>query len=90
MGEYGLTVKGESGSKRVELECEHQNGLVYVVRAERNWVCADDLLHVHSLAGFFEDLAQLNDPAVTEAMRRWGIYYRPRALAQHDEPTADN
>ena len=66
MGDFGLTVKGESGSKRVELECEHQNGLVYVVRADRNWVCSDDLLHVHSLAGFFKDLSELDDERVTQ------------------------
>ena len=82
MSEYGLNVKGETGSSRVELECEHQNGLVYVVRAEKNWVCSDDLLHVHSLAGFFRELAELEDARVREVMQRWGVYYRSRPLAE--------
>ena len=72
MSDFGLNVKGETGSRRVELECEHQNGLVYVVRAEKNWVCSDDLLHVHSLAGFFRELGELEDPRVREVMQRWG------------------
>ena len=55
MGDYGLSVKGESGSKRVELECGHQSGLLYVVPSEGSWVCSEDLLHAHSLAGFFKD-----------------------------------
>jgi len=88
MGDFGLTVKGESGSKRVELECEHQNGLVYVVRADRNWVCSDDLLHVHSLAGFFKDLSELDDERITEAMQDWGLYYRPRPLSSESESSA--
>ena len=82
MSEFGLNVKGETGSRRVELECEHQNGLVYVVRAEKNWVCSDDLLHAHSLAGFFGELTKLEEPGVREVMQRWGVYYRSRPLAE--------
>ncbi len=82
MSEFGLNVRGETGSKRVELECEHQNGLVYIVRAENNWVCSDDLLHAHALAGFFRELGELESPAVKEVMQRWGVYYRPRPLAE--------
>ena len=84
MGDYGLAVKGESGSRRVELECEHHNGLLYVVPSEASWVCSDDLLHVHALGGFLKELVQLNDPQVKEAMQRWGLYYRERPLASHD------
>ncbi len=82
MSEFGLKIKGETGSLRVELECEHQNGLVYVVRADKNWVCSEDLLHVHSLAGFFRELEGLRDPRVREIMRKWGVYYRSRPLAE--------
>ncbi len=81
MSTYGLSVQGETGSKRVALECEHQNGLVYVVPSEASWVCTEDLLHVHALAGFFKQLSEMNDPQVKEAMQRWGLYYRSRALA---------
>lgn len=84
MDAYGLSVKGESGGKRVELHCEHQNGLLYVVPAEASWVCSDELLHVHALAGFLKQLAQLDDPQVNEAMQRWGLYFRERPLSTGD------
>ena len=81
MSDYGLSVKGESGSKRLEIQCEHQNGLLYVVPSEANWVCSGDLLHVHALAGFFKQLAEMSNPEVKEVMRRWGLYFRERPLA---------
>ena len=84
MGGPGLEVKGESGSKRLEFECEHHNGLLYVVPSEGSWVCSDELLHVHALAGFFKQLVQLDDPLVKEAMQRWGLYFRDRPLASQD------
>ena len=84
MGTYGLSVKGESGSKRVELQCEHHNGLLYVVASEASWVCSDELLHVHALAGFLKQLVQLDDPQVNEAMQRWGLYFRERPLSTRD------
>ena len=87
MSSYGLTVKGESGSKRVELECEHQNGLLYVARSEATWVCTDELLHVHALAGFLSSLVELDDPRVKEAMQRWGLYFRDRPLDSGGEET---
>ena len=84
MGDYGLHVKGQSGGKRVELQCEHQNGLLYVVPGEASWVCDEELLHVHALAGFLKQLVQLDDDRVKEAMQRWGLYFRERDLATHD------
>ena len=81
MSSFGLKVKGESGSKRVELQCEHQKGLLYVVPAEASWVCSDELLHVHALAGFFSEMRQLNDPRVKELMQRWGLYFREEPLS---------
>ena len=88
MDGLGLVVKGESGSKRVELQCEHHNGLLYVVPSEATWVCSDQMLHVHALAGFFKQLAQLDDARVKEAMQQWGLYFRERPLAPKD-PAAD-
>lgn len=84
MRQYGLTVKGGPGGHRIEIECKHQNGLLYVVPSEASWVCTDDLRHVHSLAGFLGQLVELNDPRVREAMQRWGIYFRPRPLAEEE------
>lgn len=71
-----LTLEGETGSKRIKLECDHQKGILYMVPAEGNWVCSDSLMHVHALAGFFGQLTKLNEPIVTELMQRWGLYYR--------------
>mgnify|MGYP001169014681 CR=1 FL=1 len=76
----GVAVKGETGSKRIELRCEHHNGLVYVVPSEGTWVCDADSVHVHALAGFLSELVALNDRRVEEAMQRWGLYYRERPL----------
>ena len=84
MTSFGLTVKGETGSKRLELQCQHQYGQLYVVPTEASWVCSDELLHVHALAGFFNHLVQLDDLRVKEAMRRWGLYFRERPLASQD------
>ena len=81
MAEFGITVKHDTGGKRIEMQCEHQNGLVYVVPAEASWVCSEELLHAHALAGFFRQLSELQSPEIADAMRRWGIYYRERPLA---------
>ncbi len=89
MPEFGLIVKHDHGSKRIEIQCTHQNGLLYVVPSEASWVCSEDLIHAHSLAGFFGQLAELNDDRVKEIMRRWGLYYRQRPLASQDEPGED-
>ncbi len=81
MGQFGLNIKTDQGGKRVELECEHQNGLLYVVPAESSWVCSPELMHAHAMAGFFRQLTELNDERVYDLMQRWGLYYRPRPLA---------
>ena len=81
LGKFGLTVREGRGGKRVEMECEHQNGLLYVVPSESSWVCSDELMHAHALAGFFRQLAELEDERVDALMQRWGLYYRPRPLA---------
>ena len=76
MSEIGLTVNGKSGSKRLSFRCEHQSGILYVVPSEATWVCEEDLLHVHALAGFFKRLVQLGDPHVMDTMQRYGLYFR--------------
>ena len=85
MAEFGLTVKHDSGGKRVEIQCAHQNGLLYVVPSEASWVCSEELLHAHAIAGFFRQLIELDNPQVKEAMQRWGLYFRERPLASQDE-----
>ena len=90
MPELGLNVKHDSGSKRIELQCTHQNGLLYVVPGEASWVCSEDLIHAHALAGFFRQLAELDDDRVKALMQRWGLYYRPRPLASEDDAAEDS
>ena len=85
MIEFGLKIKHDTGSKRIEVQCKHQNGLLYVVPSETSWVCSEDLMHVHALAGFFKQLVELNDPNVKEIMQRWGIYFRTRPLASEED-----
>ena len=90
MAEFGLTVKHDSGGKRIEIQCPHQNGLLYVVPSEASWVCSEDNLHAHALAGFFSQLTDLGDDRVKELMQRWGLYYRSRSIAKDtDEDTGD-
>ena len=80
MAETGLTVKPSDGMTRIQATCAHQSGLIYVVPAERSWVCSNELLPAHALAGFFRELTDLEDPQVRELMRQWGIYYRQLPL----------
>ncbi len=89
MTQLGLNVKHDSGGKRIEIQCKHQNGLVYVVPSEASWVCSEELLHAHALAGFFKQLTQLNDVRVRELMQRWGLYFRERPLASQEEEDGD-
>lgn len=82
---HGITVKQDTGGSRVEVQCAHQNALVYVVPAEASWVCTDELVHAHAIAGFFRDLAALDLPDVQRVMQKWGVYYRERPLDDEDE-----
>ena len=85
---YGITVTQGTGGSRVAFQCKHQNALVYVTRSEASWVCSDELLHVHGIAGFLKDLTAMEIPQVEEAMRKWGVYYRARPLEEEDEEEA--
>ena len=76
----GITIKQGSGGSRVEMECEHQHGLVYVVPGDASWVCTDDLRPAHAIAGFLKELTRLDSIQVNDAMQRWGIYYRELPL----------
>jgi hypothetical protein len=84
----GIHVKPGKEGTRVEVGCEHQNGLIYVVPGEMSWVCTDDNRHAHSLAGFFKELSRLNDPEVTRLMRRWGVFFRERPLEPQEQETS--
>ena len=82
---HGITVKQDTGGSRVEIQCKHQNALVYVVPAEASWVCTEELVHAHAIAGFFHDLDALGSVDVQRVMQKWGLYYRERPLGEEDE-----
>lgn len=77
----GFTLKAGQGSAWMEIVCPHQNGLLYMVPGDRSWVCEDDVRPAHVLSGFFNEIAALDDARIRETMNRWGLYYRPRPLA---------
>jgi hypothetical protein len=80
MAKFGLNVKPGEDMTRIQVSCPHHSGLIYVVPAERSWVCSSDRVPSHALAGFFRELVALKDPRVQELMQLWGIYYRQLPL----------
>ena len=74
---------------RIRVVCEHQRGLIYVVRAERSWVCDKEYLPAHALAGFFRELNALSSPEVQRLMQQWGIYFRELPKDQEDPKAED-
>ena len=89
MADLGLNVKRGNGGSRIEIQCKHRNGLLYAVPSEATWVCSQELLHAHALAGFFKEVAELDDHRVKDIMQRWGLYFRERPLSAQDEDGAD-
>ena len=82
---YGVTIKEGTGDTRVDIQCNHQSGMLYVVPAEASWVCQPENIHAHALAGFLRELVELDDPRVRELMQRWGLYYRARPIESQEE-----
>lgn len=79
----GISFKPSEGQVRVTLECPHQHGRLYIVEgAEMNWVCSASRRPAHSLAGFFGELVDLEDPRIKALLQRWGLYYRRLPLAE--------
>ncbi|MFL2756434.1 MAG: hypothetical protein ACJ0BE_04140 [Dehalococcoidia bacterium] len=70
---------GESGN-RIKLSCDHHNATMYIVSSESNWVCKKDSIHNHSIAGFLNDLTNLDDKNIEHLMQKWGIYYRHESV----------
>ena len=73
---------------RIQVTCEHQSGLIYVVPAERSWVCTPERMPAHALAGFFRELVNLKDDRVAALMQDWGLYYRQLPLEAEEEAAA--
>ena len=84
---FGITVKHDSGSTRIEIQCKHQNGLVYVVPGELSWVCTEEFVHAHAVAGFLKDLTLSGNLEAKRLMQKWGLYYRERPLMEDSENT---
>ena len=76
MTTLGLEVIPGNDMTRIRVVCEHQRGLIYVVPAERSWVCEKEYLPAHALAGFFRELSALENKEVQGLMQQWGIYFR--------------
>ena len=94
MSQSGITVRQGTEGSRLEIECPHQSGVLYTVPGEASWVCSEELLPAHALAGFMRELVKLELPQVSEIMQRWGVYYRPRpvvaeAEGESEETTAE-
>ena len=69
---------------RIRAVCQHQRGLIYVVPAPRSWVCSEELIPAHALAGFFRELVALKHGPVAELMQEWGIYYRQLPIVDEE------
>ena len=76
MTKSGLDVIPGNDMTRIRVVCEHQSGLIYVVPADRSWVCDQVNLPAHALAGFFRELTSLENKEVQDLMQLWGVYYR--------------
>ena len=84
MDDHGLEIRSGDGLSRLQLSCSHQKGVLYMVPAEKSWVCAQELMPAHALAGFLGDLTELQEPAVQRLMTQWGIYFRRLPLDGED------
>ena len=91
MADLGMNVTTGDDMTRIQVSCEHQSGLIYIVPAERSWVCSSERMSAHAMAGFFRELAALQQPAVRQLMQDWGVYYRelPIASTQGDAATEE-
>ncbi len=85
----GLEVKPSEDMTRIQVVCEHQRGLIYVVPAERSWVCSAELMPAHALAGFFRELVALKNPAVEDLMKQWGLYFRQLPVLAESEAASE-
>ena len=85
----GLDVIPGHDMTRIRAVCQHQRGLIYVVPAERSWVCDQEHLPAHALAGFFRELSALKNPEVQGLMQQWGIYFRELPMEQEDAVAGD-
>ena len=89
MADYGLIAKTSEGMSRVQMSCMHQSGLLYVVPSEKSWVCSQNLMPAHALAGCLREIVALEDVRVKEIMQRWGVYFRQLPIESDEEERAE-
>ncbi|MDP6498433.1 MAG: hypothetical protein QF925_11465 [Dehalococcoidia bacterium] len=80
----GLDIIPGNDMTRIKAVCDHQSGLIYVVPAHRSWVCDQEFMPAHALAGFFRELTSLENKKVQDLMQQWGIYYRQLPKEQEE------
>lgn len=80
-----MDVRSGQGMTRINMGCEHQRGMLYVVPAEKSWVCSAEMLPGHALAGFLGELVAEGDDRVSHLMQKWGIYFRHMPLERDTE-----
>ena len=85
MPSNGMTITPSDDMTRIQVTCDHQSGLIYVVPAERSWVCSPEQTPAHALAGFFRELVNLKDDRVAALMQDWGLYYRQLPLEEEPD-----
>ena len=85
----GLEIIPGNDMTRIKAVCDHQRGLIYVVPADRSWVCAQEFMPAHALAGFFRELTSMENKEVEELMQQWGIYYRQLPDEQEDSEESE-
>ena len=90
MADTGMTITPGKEMTRIQVACKHQQGLIYVVPAERSWVCNSTDLPAHALAGFFRELVGLQRPEVSALMQQWGIYYRQLPPSEASSDSTDD
>ena len=80
MENFGIKLNCTSNSARLELECPHQNALIYSIPSEGSWVCTEELRASHALAGFLGDIVNLQDSRISQLLNHWGLFYRARPI----------
>ena len=85
MAANGLDVKTGQDITRLQITCEHQSGLLYMVPGEKSWVCSQEMMPAHALAGFLGELVEMEDSRVKAMMQRWGIYFRRLPLEETED-----
>lgn len=76
MNSHGISIKNASEGKRINIACEHDAGVIYIVPGESSWVCSKENIGAHAISGFFRELANLESTQIEHIMQKWGIYYR--------------